>query len=271
MALLIEFKLYLFYSTGFCECPQGQNRGPCKHKQAITKFHGVAEFTHLPYMDPFVRAAYHYIATGETLDGSWYRELDAPASNPDVAHFVQEHREQHASNSVTFDEAGPSTTVIDDNAEDNSLNNEEEDIDTMIAEYKENYSKFESKLFSNLQKREFFKCFKKFTKAIGRLSKSNDETFQRKLFNFSQHESKTKKGKYIAVQPTAIARRKYKHRGRMAASYGRRVKDTALKAQLICDNDNVYFSLPNQKPRSNRLAHSLKASIDSNRPNAKKH
>ena len=59
----------------------------------------------------------------------------------------------------------------------------------------------------------------------------------------------------------------------MAAGYGRRVKDSALKAQLICDNasDNVYFSLPKQKPRSNKLAHSLQSSINANRPNAKKH
>ena len=60
----------------------------------------------------------------------------------------------------------------------------------------------------------------------------------------------------------------------MASSYGRKVKDTALKDQLKCDNDDndkMYFSLPKQKGRSNKLANSLKASASANRPNAKKH
>ena len=49
------------------------------------------------------------------------------------------------------------------------------------------------------------------------------------------------------VQPTEIARRKYKHRGKMAALYRRKVKVSALKTQLMCDNDDndkVYYSLP---------------------------
>ena len=76
------------------------------------------------------------------------------------------------------------------------------------------------------------------------------------------------------VQPTEIARRKYKHRGKMAASYRRKVKVSALKTQLMCDNDDndkVYYSLPKQKGRSNKLAHSFSAAVSSNRANATKH
>ena len=72
---------------------------------------------------------------------------------------------------------------------------------------------------------------------------------------------KTKRGKYIAVQPTALARRNYKHRGRMVSSYGRRVKDTGKRAQMICDDtsDTVYFTLPKQKPRAvTCTAHKMK-------------
>ena len=102
---------------------------------------------------------------------------------------------------------------------------------------------------------------------------SNHETLKRKLFEISQNDTKTKRGKYIAVQPTALACRNYKHRGRMVSSYGRRVKDTGKRAQMICDDtsDTVYFTLPKQKPRAKRQAHSLQASIQSNKPNAKKH
>ena len=39
----------------------------------------------------------------------------------------------------------------------------------------------------------------------------------------------------------------------MAASYERIVNDSALKPQIICDNDKVYYSLPKQKGRYNKL------------------
>ena len=58
----------------------------------------------------------------------------------------------------------------------------------------------------------------------------------------------------------------------MAASYRRKVNDSALKAQLMSGkgyNDKVYNSLPKQKGRSKKLAHSLSAAVSSNRPNAK--
>ena len=156
--------------------------------------------------------------------------------------------DQPCSSSVTFPEDGPSSSASAsetnnsddvDNSESDEI--EEDEIQPFIDSYKENYKKFESKLFNNLQTKGFLKCFKKFSNALSKLSKSNNETFQRRLFEFSQNEFKTKKGKYISVQPTALARRKYKHRGKMAAGSGRRVKDSALKAQLICDNasDNV--------------------------------
>ena len=150
---------------------------------------------------------------------------------------------------------------------------EGENIEALKEEFKENYHLFETKLFSCLQKQDFIKCVKKFSATLKRLSNSNHETLKRKLFEISQNDTKTKRGKYIAVQPTALARRNYKHRGRMVSSYGRRVKDTGKRAQMICDDtsDTVYFTLPKQKPRAKRQAHSLQASIQSNKPNAKKH
>ena len=67
---------------------------------------------------------------------------------------------------------------------------------------------------------------------------------------------------------------KYKHRGRSVASYGRWVKDTAMRSQIVVTDDDdgiMYHSLPKQKPQSNKLVHSLKDSIEKNRQNAKKH
>ena len=75
------------------------------------------------------------------------------------------------------------------------------------------------------------------------------------------------------MQPTAVSRRKFKHRGRGAASYGRRVKDTALKSTMVVtdEDETILHSLPKQKHRSNKLVHSLKSAVDNNRQNAKKH
>ena len=65
----------------------------------------------------------------------------------------------------------------------------------------------------------------------------------------------------------------FSHRGRGSASYGRRVKDSALKSQMVLveDDDVIVHSLPQQKPRPNKMAHSLKEAVQKNRQNARKH
>ena len=43
---------------------------------------------------------------------------------------------------------------------------------------------------------------------------------------------------------------KYKHRGRSVASYGRRVKDTAMRSQIVVTDDDdgiMYHSLPKKR------------------------
>ena len=79
-----------------------------------------------------MRAAYHFIATGETLDGSWYRELDEPASNPNV----QEHRDQQCTISVTLDEGESSSTATEDNVDENNDDITEDDVESIIESYK---------------------------------------------------------------------------------------------------------------------------------------
>ena len=132
----------------------------------MCQHHNVAEFSIIPYTDCNVRAAYHYIATGETLDGSWYRDLDTPTSTPNVVDFIQEHMDQPCSSSVTFPEDGPSSSASAsetnnsddvDNSESDEI--EEDEIQPFIDSYKENYKKFESKLFNNLQKSVKSVCF----------------------------------------------------------------------------------------------------------------
>ena len=74
--------------SGFCECKSGINYGPCKHKDAITKYFNIAEFSVLPECDVKMRALYHYIAEGIICNNTWYRDLETPCTVTDVATFV---------------------------------------------------------------------------------------------------------------------------------------------------------------------------------------
>ena len=72
---------------------------------------------------------------------------------------------------------------------------------------------------------------------------------------------------------TAESRRLYKHRGRGSANQGRRHRDQEARVQIVITEtyENVYHSLPKQKKSKNKQTHSLKDSVSSNRPAAKKH
>ena len=54
--------------SGYCSCPVGITCAPCKHKAAVTRITGKAQFTKTPKNDPCQRAMYHYIAWGRTLE-----------------------------------------------------------------------------------------------------------------------------------------------------------------------------------------------------------
>ena len=75
------------------------------------------------------------------------------------------------------------------------------------------------------------------------------------------------------MQPTSIARRKNKNRGRGVSSYGRRVKDSALLTQLSVDenSEQVYHAPAHRNTRSNRITHDLQRAVNEQRQNAKKH
>ena len=244
---------------------------------AITAHFGVSEFSVLPINDPNMRAMYHFLSTGYLQPDEWYRELTQPESEIDVASFVDTHKENVNTNTDLneIDENIPAqeTSAIDNPVSETSNVTDSEEIENLIHEYKENSKKFDDRLFDDLKNnKDFKKCFKKLTKTLGKLSRSNSETLKSRIYNFCQTES-FKKGDTIRVQNTSIARRKTKSRGSGLATYGRRVQDTALRSQLVCDGDrdNVYFSLPKQKGKSNKMVHSLQKAIDENRGHARKH
>ena len=58
------------------------------------KHYRVAGQSVLPYDDLQSRAAYHFIATGEMLSASWYRQFEIPEENVDIAGHIQTINQQ---------------------------------------------------------------------------------------------------------------------------------------------------------------------------------
>ena len=86
-----------------CECKAGENCGPCKHKDAITKFYNIAEFSALPNTDVNMRALYHFIAEGTVCDNSWYRDLGQPNEVAVIITFVEERNVQTGAELITVE------------------------------------------------------------------------------------------------------------------------------------------------------------------------
>ena len=85
----IKDKWYTCYMhTGYCSCPVGSTCAPCKHKSAVAKYTGKANFTVSPNNDPCQRALYHYIAWGRTLQPHMYRNINDPISEPQINEFI---------------------------------------------------------------------------------------------------------------------------------------------------------------------------------------
>ena len=123
----------------------------------------------------------------------------------------------------------------------------------------------------------YSKAIKSFTKSLKIISTSKKGTFERSLFTFSKEQSgpksKNKKGKLITVQSTALARRKFKHRGRSVAPLGRKRVDQKKRKQMNVneENESVWHTLPAQKKKKSKHPHSLNASVVANRAGEKKH
>ena len=282
---------YVNMITGYCECKAGKNCGPCKHKKAIAKYKGIAEFSVLPELDAKMRAMYHYIAQSTICKSSWYRDLENPDVIENVAEFVENriesnelpetYNDTHSCENNENEQYNDTHSCENNENEQSSSSISESDSDTSA-----NLGKFVSAIdaFKNKVKSVYNKDLKKgvkhFTNRLIKLTKGNVNTLKQSLFSIGKEVSnnksagrKKKKGKLIPIQVTAKSRRHYKHRGRAVGIVGRRPKDQEKRTQMIVNNEdeNVYHTLPRQKKTKNKEIHSLKHSVDKNKPAAKKH
>lgn len=232
---------------------------------AIQKYHHIAEFSCLPESDGLARASWHYIANGRHENPEWYRQHDQPDTVPNVDEYVEAHRNQvDLPNVTSASEELTNTGSSDVNMETDEV--EHEDREPVKAKIARTLPLLQDKLFEDMKDDNKFKGIKKFAKFLEELERDNSQTRLRKIYNIFQ-TAKKKIGNRIPVQTTAPSRRKYKNVGAGVSSYGKRVKDTALRV----NSDSVYVAAPSRRQRSNRLAHDLQQSVIENRPNAKKH
>ena len=269
--------------SGYCDCKAGINCGPCKHKDAVAKYHNIAEFSILPDCDQNMRALYHFIAEGTVCKNTWYRDLHTPDNVTDIDRFVETRLETSVNTNANRDNVeNVSLNIIEEPAEDitnESSESESDGNEEILDAFVSAMDDFKTHIISTFQN-GLRKGVKFFTKKLQKFSKQSQNSLEKSLFSIGKEINKAKSGgkkkkigKLIPIQVTAKSRRLYKHRGRGSASQGRRHRDQEARVQMVITEteENVYHSLPKQKKSKNKQTHSLKDSVSSNRPAAKKH
>ena len=201
--------------SGFCECKSGINCGPCKHKDAITKYFNIAEFSVLPECDVKMRALYHYIAEGIICKNTWYRDLESTCTVTDVASFVEKRTEENIERPSEENLQEPVSELqqppsdISSNESDTEIDDTEETLNQFVSAI----DQFKNKVINSYQC-TLKKGVKYFTKKLQKFSKQNQSTLEKSLFSIGKELNnpktggrKRKIGKLIPIQVTAKSRR----------------------------------------------------------------
>ena len=106
----------------FFECAAGSSKRSWKHKIAIMKYFNCAEFAVIPVNDYRARASYHYIATGQRLNASHYRELSQVEIPDDIDQCIDANRAEVHQDPAILEEQEP-----EDNDQDNEDENDDDD------------------------------------------------------------------------------------------------------------------------------------------------
>ena len=175
----------------FCECAAGSSKGSCKHKVAVMKHFNCAEFAVIPVNDYRAQAAYHYIATGQRLDASHYRELNQVEIPEDIDQCIEDHRAQVHQDPAVLEEVDPEVNDAEDDndadaandvdadhipelgdIEDVAEDDSEDDVEEIWAAFKSAQEVFESKIKNAIQDKNFRKFFKKYTSSVQKVGNS---------------------------------------------------------------------------------------------------
>ena len=228
---------------GFCECKEGNNCGPCKHKAAIIFLNSV--FCVLSESDQNIRGLYHYIADGIVCANFWYRDLDKPEHETDVHNFVETRTNKigdHGMN-IGVTNIGENTSEIE--VEEGHFSNHEESSDEDVKnDILDNFEKamdlFKEKVVTSYNKTLGKGVDHYLTKKLLKFSKQTGSTFEIFLFSIGKEIVRPKTGgkrkkndKLIPVQVTAKKQRHHKHRLRVVG------KDQNARMQMIVSEDKT--------------------------------
>ena len=266
--------------SGFCECSKGKNCGPCSHKNAVAYHFNEAGFSVIPESDPHMRALWHYIAFGQTLDNHWYRGLHDDKI-VDVETFISERLEDE--NETSNEESEVFYEVEPDHLEEESDFEEESQkhiTKGIIEEFQENWKKYGQQIVLQLSNGnpdpELKKAVKSANKILKKSLNSKAQTLAKQLVWFGKEQHckivRGRKRAKINVQPTAIARSKANgtaRRGRKMIPKGR-----PHKSQEDVLNLSDGLQIPAQKKlkqKKPRAKHSFKESLAKNKPPARRH
>ena len=98
-----------------CNCPQGQQRGPCKHKHIVSVAKNLPSFDVLPTSSPEMRRVFMFLGTGKNMNMNWFLPLQARAAPPNQSPVIAVLPPEHViSSTETVDDRGPVIPVSSD-------------------------------------------------------------------------------------------------------------------------------------------------------------
>ena len=266
--------------SGFCTCPVGSTCAPCKHKAAVTKHTGKAQFSGTPKNDPSQRAMYHYIAWGRTLEPHMYRNINDPVTEPQIKDFVTQALEQRNMHESILEE-DPAILEAEPAIENTDTDTDEEEYNSELV--RNRFSKamddYKEKILglheSHPQDPSTNNAMMAFTKTINKSLKCTPTTLFKQLHEFGKGTvatSRTKHGGIITVNPPVISRRTFKVPGRGPAPLGRPLKEQGGRVQLIVSDDSDYIAKSDKNVKqTTKKKHNFTKSVENNETLPKRH
>ena len=207
--------------SGDCECIAGHSRAPCSHKIAVAEYFNIAELCVVPDMDARSRGLYHYLATGTVVEDAFYRDLDTPDENINVAEFVNSRSQQHPQPPIDAPEVVDYIPEVDTANSDLDISHDNsDDGEMMLREYDDVVAEVRGTLSTNSSNKSLRKSSNYFVKQLRKSVRGNIQNLMQAFYSFGRQVSAASKSgrkrnsKLIPVQPTSINRRVAKHRGR---------------------------------------------------------
>ena len=270
--------------SGYCSCPVGITCAPCKHKAAVTRITGKAQFTQTPKNDPCQRAMYHYIAWGRTLEPHMYHNIGDSVSEPQVATYISEKLQKSPTilhESLFLDDPAiiAALPADEDNEDEDSSTEEEYNADLVRERFIAAIDSYKDQILNhhenNLQDPATNNAMMAFTKTLKKSLNCKPTTWQKQMHEFGKGTVATNRTKYggaIAVNPPAVARRTFKVPGRGSAPMGRPNIQIVDRTQLVVTEEDDFIAKSDKSTKqTTKKAHNFAKSIRKNETLPKRH